>query len=73
MLGRVVLLWINAKVYMIEYYFYLRLKLPCQIGERRVVYLYCLLSIGLELVVWLVPNIIGNAVAVSFVGMFLGE
>ncbi|KEP54263.1 MFS general substrate transporter [Rhizoctonia solani 123E] len=44
-----------------------------KIGERRVVYLYCLLCIALELVIWLVPNIIGNAVAVSIVGMLLGE
>ncbi|KAL5641469.1 hypothetical protein ACGC1H_001822 [Rhizoctonia solani] len=44
-----------------------------KIGERRVVYLYCLLCIALELVIWLVPNIIGNAIAVSIVGMLLGE
>ncbi|ELU41500.1 MFS_1 domain-containing protein [Rhizoctonia solani AG-1 IA] len=43
------------------------------IGERRVVYIYCLLCIALELVIWLVPNIIGNALAVSIVGMLLGE
>ncbi|KAB5592211.1 Gallate transporter [Ceratobasidium theobromae] len=42
-----------------------------KIGERRVVYLYCLLAIALELVIWLVPNIIGNAVAVSIVGLLL--
>ncbi|CAE6453923.1 unnamed protein product [Rhizoctonia solani] len=42
-----------------------------KIGERRVVYLYTLLCIALELVIWLVPNIIGNAVAVSIVGMLL--
>ncbi|CAE7149286.1 unnamed protein product [Rhizoctonia solani] len=44
-----------------------------KIGERRVVYVYTLLCIGLELVIWLVPNLIGNAVAVSIVGMLLGE
>ncbi|CAE6440915.1 unnamed protein product [Rhizoctonia solani] len=43
-----------------------------KIGERRVVYLYSILAIGLELVIWLVPDIIGNAVAVSFVGVLLG-
>ncbi|KAL6302999.1 MFS general substrate transporter [Sparassis latifolia] len=42
------------------------------IGERRVIFLYMLLAIALELVVWLVPSLIGGAVAVSFVGMFLG-
>ncbi|KAH7345202.1 MFS general substrate transporter [Rhizoctonia solani] len=44
-----------------------------KIGERRVVYLYTLLCIALELVIWLVPNIIGNAVAVSIVGMLLAS
>ncbi|CAE6416259.1 unnamed protein product [Rhizoctonia solani] len=43
-----------------------------RIGERRVIYVYCLLAIGLELIVWLVPDIIGNALAVSFVGLLLG-
>ncbi|CCO27420.1 Bypass of stop codon protein 6 [Rhizoctonia solani AG-1 IB] len=42
------------------------------IGERRVIYLYSVLAIGLELVIWLVPDVIGNAVAVSFVGVLLG-
>ncbi|QRW19083.1 major facilitator superfamily transporter [Rhizoctonia solani] len=42
------------------------------IGERRVVYLYSVLAIGLELVIWLVPDIIGNALAVSFIGILLG-
>ncbi|CAE6462646.1 unnamed protein product [Rhizoctonia solani] len=57
MLGRIVLLWVNEKVWLI--------------GERRVVYIYCTLCIGLELVIWLVPELIGNAVAVSFVGLLL--
>ncbi|CAE6419234.1 unnamed protein product [Rhizoctonia solani] len=43
-----------------------------KIGEQRVIYLYSALVIGLELVIWLVPDIIGNAVAVSFVGILLG-
>ncbi|KAI0760312.1 MFS general substrate transporter [Fomes fomentarius] len=43
-----------------------------KVGERRVIYLYGLLAIGLELVVWLVPSLIGGAVAVSFVGVLLG-
>ena len=29
-------------------------------------------SVRLELVVWLVPSLIGNALAVSFIGMLLG-
>ncbi|ELU41946.1 hypothetical protein AG1IA_04029 [Rhizoctonia solani AG-1 IA] len=43
-----------------------------QVGERRVVYIYGLLAIGLESVVWLVPDVIGNALAVAVVGLFLG-
>ncbi|KAJ7753373.1 major facilitator superfamily domain-containing protein [Mycena maculata] len=43
-----------------------------KIGERRVLYLYSVLAIALELVVWLVPSLIGDAVAVSLVGVLLG-
>ncbi|KIM47167.1 hypothetical protein M413DRAFT_16581 [Hebeloma cylindrosporum] len=43
-----------------------------KVGERRVMFIYALLAIGLELVVWLVPSLIGGAVAVSLVGVFLG-
>ena len=43
-----------------------------QIGERYVVFIYVALTIGLEIVVWLVPSLIGGAVAVSLVGLFLG-
>ncbi|KAH7343201.1 major facilitator superfamily domain-containing protein [Rhizoctonia solani] len=43
-----------------------------KVGEHRMIYIYCLLAIGLELVVWLVPDIIGDALAVSFVGLLLG-
>ena len=43
-----------------------------QIGERYVIFLYVFLAIGLELIVWLVPSLIGGALAVSFVGLFLG-
>ncbi|KAG6839778.1 hypothetical protein C0991_011729 [Blastosporella zonata] len=30
------------------------------------------MAIGLEIIIWLVPSLIGNAVAVSIVGMLLG-
>ncbi|KAH9003402.1 MFS general substrate transporter [Lactarius hatsudake] len=43
-----------------------------KIGERTAIYVYALLTIGLELVVWLVPSLIGGAVAVSLVGVLLG-
>ncbi|KAF8234579.1 MFS general substrate transporter [Tricholoma matsutake] len=42
------------------------------VGERRVLFIYALLAIGLELVVWFVPSLVGDAVAVSLVGMLLG-
>ncbi|KAG9126757.1 hypothetical protein FRC07_002092 [Ceratobasidium sp. 392] len=43
-----------------------------KIGERRVIYLYSVLAIGLEMIIWFVPNIIGNAVAVALVELLLG-
>ncbi|KAJ6631294.1 MFS general substrate transporter [Mycena sp. CBHHK59/15] len=43
-----------------------------KIGERRVVYIYGLLAILLELVIWLVPSLVGGAVSVAFVGVLLG-
>ncbi|KIO26091.1 hypothetical protein M407DRAFT_15159 [Tulasnella calospora MUT 4182] len=42
------------------------------IGHKRVVYVYSILAIALEFTVWFVPNLIGNAVAVSLVGLLLG-
>ncbi|KAJ7185631.1 MFS general substrate transporter [Mycena filopes] len=43
-----------------------------KIGERRVLYLYVALAMGLEFIVWFVPSFVGSAVAVSLVGLFLG-
>ncbi|RPD61364.1 MFS general substrate transporter [Lentinus tigrinus ALCF2SS1-6] len=43
-----------------------------KVGERRVVFIYILAVVGLELVVWLVPNLYAGAVSVCFVGFFLG-
>ncbi|KAL5537106.1 hypothetical protein ACEPAF_929 [Sanghuangporus sanghuang] len=43
-----------------------------KVGEHRVMYIYMLLSVGLELVVWLVPSVVSGGIAVSFVGFFLG-
>ncbi|KAK7034515.1 hypothetical protein VNI00_012362 [Paramarasmius palmivorus] len=42
------------------------------IGEHRVMFLYAILAIGLELVVWLVPSLIGGALSISLVGVLLG-
>ncbi|KAJ7172982.1 MFS general substrate transporter [Mycena crocata] len=43
-----------------------------KIGENRGVYIYSLIAIGLQLVVWLVPSLISGAVAVAFVGLLTG-
>ncbi|KAK7228289.1 hypothetical protein V2G26_000459 [Clonostachys chloroleuca] len=43
-----------------------------RLGERRMVLIYCVLAVGLQLVFWLVPNIIAASVAVSFIGFFTG-
>ncbi|KAJ3800932.1 MFS general substrate transporter [Lentinula aff. detonsa] len=43
-----------------------------KIGERRVLYIYSALAIGLEVVIWLVPSLIGDGVAIAIVGMLLG-
>ncbi|EFX06098.1 major facilitator superfamily transporter [Grosmannia clavigera kw1407] len=42
------------------------------IGERRAVYLCVVGSAIFELLVWFVPNVIGDAVAVAIVGLLLG-
>lgn len=41
-------------------------------GERLCVLVYLALSIGLQLLFWLVPQFIVSAVAVAFLGFFLG-
>ena len=41
-------------------------------GERVCVCVYLALSIGLELIFWLVPEFVVSAVAVAFLGFFLG-
>ncbi|KAJ5576770.1 Major facilitator superfamily domain general substrate transporter [Penicillium sp. DV-2018c] len=43
-----------------------------RLGERRMVFIYAVLCVGLQLVFWLVPNIITEAVAVSLLGFFSG-
>ncbi|KAM5539257.1 hypothetical protein V8D89_007130 [Ganoderma adspersum] len=48
------------------------LPLNKKLGEYRAVFLYLLLTLGLSLVVWLVPSLLGGAVAISLVGFFLG-
>jgi fucose permease len=43
-----------------------------RIGEKLSIAIYLLLAITLELVFWLVPEFIVSAVAVAFVGFFMG-
>ncbi|KJA21387.1 hypothetical protein HYPSUDRAFT_140610 [Hypholoma sublateritium FD-334 SS-4] len=43
-----------------------------RVGAKRIVFIYSLIAIGLELTIWFVPSIIGNAVAVSLIGVVLG-
>jgi len=43
-----------------------------KIGPKYVVIMYCLLCIALEIVIWFVRSIIGDAVSVSLVGLLLG-
>lgn len=46
---------------------------PChRIGEKKAVFLLILGAAAFQLLVWLVPNVIGEAVAVSIVGLLLG-
>ncbi|RDW79137.1 putative MFS transporter [Aspergillus mulundensis] len=41
-------------------------------GERRMISIYVVLCLALELVFWLVPDIITEAVAISLLGLFSG-
>ncbi|CAL1713982.1 unnamed protein product [Somion occarium] len=43
-----------------------------KIGERRVIFIYIVLSLALDLVVWLVPSLIGDAIAIGFIGFLWG-
>ncbi|KLO09022.1 MFS general substrate transporter [Schizopora paradoxa] len=43
-----------------------------KVGERRVIWLYLVLAIGLEVTVWVTPSLIQNAVATSLIGLLLG-
>lgn len=52
-----------------------RLLLPeptHRFGEKPMLLLYFIISIGLQLVFWLVPNIIAGATALSIMGFFQG-
>jgi len=42
------------------------------VGERRVIFLYATLAIGLDFLIWFTPSLIGDAVAISIIGLLLG-
>ncbi|KAF8517398.1 MFS general substrate transporter [Hysterangium stoloniferum] len=42
------------------------------VAERHTIYAYAILCIALELIIWFVPSLVGNAVSVSLIGFFLG-
>lgn len=46
--------------------------LTSRLGEFRSVILYLSISMGLQLIFWLVPSFIVSALAVAFLGVFLG-
>ncbi|KAF2008174.1 MFS general substrate transporter [Amniculicola lignicola CBS 123094] len=41
-------------------------------GERKMTMVYCILILAFQLVFWLVPNLVGSAVAICFLGFFFG-
>ncbi|KZS91216.1 MFS general substrate transporter [Sistotremastrum niveocremeum HHB9708] len=43
-----------------------------KVGEMRVILAYTVIAIGLQITVWRIPSLFQNAIAVSFVGLFLG-
>ncbi|KAG1901123.1 MFS general substrate transporter [Suillus fuscotomentosus] len=72
MIGRVGLLWVNKKASLYPIYSTQHRSPRSQVGERRVLFIYAILAIGLELIVWLVPSIIGGGVAISIIGIIFG-
>ncbi|KAJ1036444.1 hypothetical protein NDA13_000324 [Ustilago tritici] len=42
------------------------------LGDEIAIIIYLLFAVGLQLLVWFVPNIIANAVALALLGVFLG-
>ncbi|KAF9013472.1 major facilitator superfamily domain-containing protein [Cyathus striatus] len=42
------------------------------VGERRIIFVYTVLSVAFEITIWLVPSIVQNALAISFIGVLFG-
>jgi fucose permease len=43
-----------------------------RLGERRMIFVYLLIALAVQLVFWFVPSIIANAVMISLLGFFIG-
>ncbi|KAJ7628808.1 MFS general substrate transporter [Roridomyces roridus] len=43
-----------------------------KIGNDLSVYIYSVIAIGLQLAIWLVPSLVGNAVSLAFLGLLRG-
>ncbi|KAH7885743.1 major facilitator superfamily domain-containing protein [Phlebopus sp. FC_14] len=43
-----------------------------KVGERRAQFLYAVIAIALEFIVWFVPSLVGDAVAVAAIGTVMG-
>ncbi|KAH7098382.1 MFS general substrate transporter [Auriculariales sp. MPI-PUGE-AT-0066] len=48
------------------------LPLNAWLGERRAIFLYSTLTLALDIIIWRVPSLVGNAVAASLVGLLFG-
>lgn len=72
MIGRVALLWVNRKVRQSNSLSAEIESRYLQIGERRALFIYSFLCIGLQLVVWLVPSLAVGAVAICIIGILQG-
>ncbi|KAK4048968.1 hypothetical protein OIO90_005603 [Microbotryomycetes sp. JL221] len=42
------------------------------VGEKRILYIYLGIAIGLELAIWFADSLVGNAVTVGLVGLIIG-
>ncbi|KAJ7583269.1 major facilitator superfamily domain-containing protein [Mycena floridula] len=50
----------------------LLLKVNEKVGEHRVLFLYFFIALGMELVIWFVPSVVGNAIAAALLGFIIG-
>ncbi|KAF9224392.1 MFS general substrate transporter [Gyrodon lividus] len=48
------------------------LRINEKVGERIALFIYAICAIILEIIVWLVPSLVGDAVAVAIIGMLMG-